>query len=61
MDPTDRLAAACERIATALETLTGLRAALAGTVECIRCAGRGHLGHPSNACHVCDGAGTVAA
>ncbi len=60
MDPTERLAAAVERVATALEVLIAAQAADAAMVDCVRCGGRGHLGHPNLPCPACDGAGRVA-
>lgn len=61
MDPTERLAAAVERLATVLELMFAAQAAEAAMIDCARCRGRGHLGHPNMRCPACDGAGRVAA
>lgn len=61
MDPTERLAAAIERLATVLELTLAAQAAEAAMIDCRRCRGRGHLGHPNLPCRACDGAGRVPA
>lgn len=61
MDPTERLAAAVERLAVVLELMFAAQQAEAATVECRRCGGRGDRGHPNLPCESCAGAGRVPA
>lgn len=59
MDPTDRLAAAVERLAAMFEVLIAAQVAEAAMFDCVRCGGRGNLGHPNLPCPACDGAGRL--
>ncbi|MEM9134280.1 MAG: hypothetical protein AAGE88_18170 [Actinomycetota bacterium] len=54
----ERLAAAVERSAAISETeldLAGELAKVAAGEPCLRCDGRGYLGHPNLTCKTCNG------